>query len=322
MTAAHAFWIQAPGKSVLLRESIGAPAPGEVLVQAKYGAVSRGTELLVYRGLVPVSEYQRMRAPFQAGSLPGPVKYGYANVGTVLAGPPELLGRDVFCLYPHQDRYVVPASAVYALPAQTPAARAVLAANMETAVNGIWDSGVLPGDRIAVVGAGVVGLLAAWLANGVPGCVVEVLEPLAERRAIAQQLGLKCVAPDSAQADADVVIHASGTGEGLRQAIELAGFEARVLELSWFGTAEVSLPLGAAFHVKRLQLHASQVGTIATRQRARWDHARRMRLALRLLAEPRLDALFTGHSPFSALPELMQSLADGTRGGLCDRIVY
>ena len=320
--SANAFWIQAPGQGELVRESIAEPASGEVLVHARHGAVSRGTELLIYRGRVPASEFERMRAPFQAGSLPGPVKYGYANVGRVQLGPPALIGRDVFCLYPHQDRYVVPASAVYPLPEHLPAARAILAANMETALNGLWDSALLPGDRVAVVGAGVVGLLVAWLAAGVRGCTVEVIEPLAERRAIGQQLGLRCVAPGLAEPDADLVFHASGSNDGLRQALALAGFEARVIELSWFGAAEISLPLGEAFHVKRLHIVSSQVAMVATRQRARWDHGRRMRLALSLLTDARLDALITGHWQFSALPELMQSLAQGTRGGLCDRIDY
>lgn len=319
---ATAFWIQAPGRGALLREPLAAPAPDELMVRALHGAVSRGTELLVYRGLVPSSEFGRMRAPFQKGELPGPVKYGYVNVGRVIEGPADLLGRDVFCLHPHQDHYVVPVSAVHLLPAQVPAARAVLAANMETALNGVWDAGVLPGDRVVVVGAGVVGLLAAWLADGVRGCTVEVVEPLAERRAIGTALGLRCIAPGVAEPNADVVIHASGCAQGLRDALTLAGFEAHVIELSWFGTHEVSLPLGQAFHAKRLQLISSQVGTVATRQRARWSHARRMALALSLLADPRLDALITGQCRFEALPALMQSLDQGSRSGLCDRIDY
>lgn len=306
----------------MIQEPLTPPAAGEVLVRARHGAVSRGTELLVYRGQVPASEFERMRAPFQAGTLPGPVKYGYVSVGVVEEGPVELMGRDVFCLFPHQDRYVVPTSAVLPLPEGLPPARAVLAANLETALNGIWDAAVLPGDRVVVVGAGVVGLLTAWLAAGVRGCEVEVVEPLPERRSIGQLLGLRCVAPDAATGDADVVVHASGSPLGLRQALSLAGFEARLVELSWFGACEVSLPLGEAFHVKRLRIVSSQVGSVAARQRARWTHARRLQLALRLLTDARLDALVTGHCPFAALPELMQSLERGTRGGLCDRIDY
>ncbi len=319
---ATAFWIQAPGKGALIREPLAQPGPGEVRVRAKHGMVSRGTELLFFRGLVPASEFERMRAPFQAGTLPGPVKYGYVNVGSVLSGVPELIGKDVFCLHPHQDHYVVPAAAVCPLPVDLPAARAVLAANMETALNGIWDAAILPGDRVAVVGGGVVGLLAGWLACGIHGCAVELVEPLAERRAIGQSLGISCVASGDAEPNADVVIHASGSGEGLREAMALAGFEARVVELSWFGSRDVSLPLGEAFHVKRLQLLSSQVGTVATRQRARWDFRRRIQLALNFLRDSRLDALITGQCRFDELPELMQSLDRGTRGGLCDRIDY
>lgn len=278
--------------------------------------------MLVYRGQVPASEFARMRAPFQSGELPGPVKYGYVSVGVVEAGPAGLLGREVFCLHPHQDRYVVPASAVLPLPDAVPAARAVLAANLETAINGLWDAAVLPGDRLVVVGGGLVGLLAAWLAAGIRGCEVVVVEPLAERREIGESLGLCCVAPGEAEGDADVVIHASGSAQGLRDALSLAGFEARLVELSWFGAREVTLPLGEAFHVRRLQIVSSQVGSVATRQRARWSHSRRLSLALRLLTDERLDRLITGHCRFEALPELMKSIDRGTRGGLCDRIDY
>lgn len=319
---ATAFWIQAPGRGELVGEVLPSPGPGEVLVQARYGTVSRGTELLIYRGRVPASEFERMRAPFQAGQLPGPVKYGYVNVGTVMAGESNLLGAEVFCLYPHQDRYVVPSRSVIRLPEGVPAARAVLAANLETALNACWDARVLPGDRVVVVGGGVVGLLTGWLIAGLRGCAVQLVEPQAQRRAIGEALGLTCVAPGHAQPDADIVIHTSGTQAGLREALSLAGFEARVVELSWFGTLEPSIPLGEAFHVKRLRLVSSQVGSIAAPQRSRWDHRRRLELALSLLTDVKLDALITGICSFAALPELMVALDSGTRGGLCDLIDY
>lgn len=319
---ATAFWIQAPGRGELVREDLPSPGSGEVLVQARYGTVSRGTELLIYRGRVPASEFERMRAPFQSGQLPGPVKYGYVSVGTVIAGEASLLGATVFCLYPHQDHYVVPSRAVIALPEAVPPARAVLAANLETALNACWDARVLPGDRVVVVGGGVVGLLTAWIVAGLRGCSVQVVEPQAQRRAIGQALGIGCVAPGEVQTDADIVIHTSGTEAGLREALSLAGFEARVVELSWFGTLAPSIPLGEAFHVKRLRLVSSQVGHIATAQRSRWDHRRRLQLALGLLTDARLDALITGTCAFAALPQLMASLDTGTRGGLCDLIDY
>jgi threonine dehydrogenase-like Zn-dependent dehydrogenase len=319
---AHAFWIAAPGAGEIWREPLPRPATGEVLVRALYSGISRGTEALVFRGEVPVSEAARMRAPFQAGEFPAPVKYGYISVGVVESGPAPLAGRTVFCLHPHQTHYVVPADAVHVLPDDVPAARAVLAANMETAINGVWDAGPHVGDRIAVVGAGVVGCLAAWLAGRIPGCRVELIDTNEARAPVASRLGSGFATPDRATPEADVVIHASGAPEGLATALRLATFEAVVVELSWYGTRDVPVPLGEAFHSRRLTLRGSQVGAVAASQRSRWTHRRRMALALALLADPCLDALITAESPFETLPEVMAGLARGPGSTLCHRISY
>jgi len=271
---------------------------------------------------VPPSQHAAMRCPFQQGEFPGPVKYGYASVGVVEAGPEALLGRRVFCLHPHQDRYVVPADAVVPLPDAVSDARGVLAANMETAINGLWDAAPRAGDRIAVVGAGVVGGLVAALAARIPGTRVELVDPDARRAPLAARLGCGFALPAQATPDADLVVHASGHPEGLVTALGLAGFEATVLELSWYGDRAVSLPLGEAFHARRLQLRSSQVGAVATAQRARWTHRRRMALALELLADPVFDALLTGESPFEALPETLARLARSPDGALCHVVTY
>ena len=278
--------------------------------------------MLVYRGEVPASEFERMRAPFQAGDFPAPVKYGYASVGVVQQGPAALRGRTVFCLYPHQTHYVVPADAVLVLPAGVPAARAVLAANLETAINALWDAAPRIGDRIAVVGAGVVGLLVAWLAARLPGCEVEVIDTQAARAGVAARLGIGFAEPAAARGDADLVLHASGDPRGLVTALGLAGFEARVIELSWYGQRAVALPLGEAFHARRLQLRSSQVGHVAAAQRSRWSHRRRMALALSLLTAPALDALITDSAPFEELPAILARLAAGAPDSLCHRIDY
>lgn len=317
-----ACWLIEPGRAALREEALPPPGPGEVLVRALHSAVSRGTEALVFRGEVPPSEHARMRAPFQAGDFPAPVKYGYSSVGVVEAGPEALVGRTVFCLYPHQGRYVVPADAACPLPDGVPAARAVLAANMETALNAAWDAAPRAGDRISVVGAGVVGLLVAWLMARMPGCEVQVVDPLRSRRAQAEALGAGFALPEGARGDADLVVHASGHGEGLATALGLAGFEASVLEMSWYGSRAVSLPLGEAFHARRLQLRSSQVGHVAAAQRARWTHRRRMEKALSLLADPALDALITDAAPFDALPDVLARLAGGPSPTLCQRIDY
>ena len=318
----RAFWVTAPGRGEIRTESLARPAADEVVVRTVYSAVSRGTEALVFTGNVPATEWQRMRAPFQAGDFPAPVKYGYASVGVVEHGPPELIGRSVFALYPHQSRFIVPASAVHAVPGGVPPARAVLAANMETAVNGMWDARPHVGDRIAVVGGGTVGCLVAWLASRIAGCMVELVDINPRRGATAASLGVRFSDARSARKDADVVFHASGSPEGLEVALSLAGFESTVTELSWFGDTRVSMPLGGAFHSRRLSIASSQVGTVPPAQRGRWSHGRRMQLALSLLQEPALDALITGESDFDALPEVMAWLATAPGETLCHRIRY
>lgn len=318
---ARALWITSAGRAELLPEALKSPAADELLVETLYSGVSRGTERLVFTGRVPASEYQRMRAPFQAGEFPFPVKYGYASVGRVIAGSAARRGQHVFCLYPHQDFYSVPESALYVLPDALPPARAVLAANMETALNGVWDAELRAGDRVAVVGAGVVGCLVAHLVARHPGCEVTLLDTDPQKRAIAEALGVP-FSCDATLRDCDVVFHTSGAPGGLPSALEAAGQEARVVELSWYGDAVVTLPLGAAFHARRLTLRSSQVGHVPSAQAPRWDTRRRMALALSLLCDARLDALITSESPFAEAPAVMHALARPEHFELCHRLRY
>lgn len=318
MLAARAFWTVDKGVGEIRDESIAPPGPGEVLVETVCTAVSRGTESLVFHGRVPESERERMRAPHQAGAFPFPVKYGYLNVGRVVEGPSELRGRAVFCLYPHQTRYVVPAGDVVPVPDGVDPARAVLAGNMETAINGIWDADVRIGDRVAVVGAGVVGSLVAYLAGRVVGCCVELVDVRPERARVAAALGVAFAPPESARDEADVVVHASGAPAGLATALSLAGHESTVVEMSWYGDRAAELRLGGAFHSRRLTLRSSQVGGVPAPQRARWTFRRRLALALSMLADPTLDVLFDGESDFEEMPSVMPRLT----AGLCHRVRY
>ena len=319
---ARAFWVAAPGRGEIRNEPIGPPGSGEVLVRALYSGISRGTESIVYRGRVPPSEFERMRAPFQGGRFPAPVKYGYSSVGEVEEGPPDLKGRRVFTLYPHQTRYVVPADAVHLLPVNTPPNRAVLAANLETAINGVWDARPQVGDRVSVVGAGAVGCMAAWLVSRIPGCDVELVDMNPSRAGVARALGVRFSVPERATGEADVVIHASGAPAGLALALQVAAFEATVVELSWYGDQDVPLGLGRAFHARRLTITSSQVGNVAASQRARWDTRRRMQLALRLLESPALDALITSESEFEELPDVMEHLSRAPGDAICHRVKY
>lgn len=322
-TFAQACWLTEPGHAELRDEPLPDAGPDDVRVRTLHSGVSRGTETLVFRGEVPASEHARMRAPFQSGDFPAPVKYGYCSVGVVERGAPELMGRAVFCLYPHQTHYVVPAAAVHPLPDGVPPARAVLAANMETAVNALWDAAPRVGDRIAVVGGGTLGMLVAWLAARIPGTRVQLVDLQPDRRAMAERLGVDFALPQDARPEADLVIHASGRAAGLATALQLAAFEATVLELSWYGAQPVSVPLGEAFHARRLTLRSSQVGHVASAQRARWSYQRRMALALSLLTDPALDCLITHVAPFADLPEVLARLAGPDAGKvLCQRIDY
>jgi threonine dehydrogenase-like Zn-dependent dehydrogenase len=319
---AHAFWIREPGFGELRGEALRTPGPDEVLVRTRYSGVSRGTEALVFRGGVPVSQHAAMRAPFQDGEFPGPVKYGYLSVDRVERGPAELVDRTVFCLYPHQDRYVVPAASVTVVPAAVPAGRAVLAGAVETAVNALWDAGPLVGDRIAVIGAGMVGCCVARLLSGLPAARVQLVDADPARERVAAALGVAFRTPETADDDCDLVLHVSANPAGLARALQLAGDEGTVVELSWYGDRTVALPLGEAFHARRLTIRSSQVGAVSPARRARRSHADRMAVALELLADPAFDALVTGESAFAELPEIMPRLASGELPALCHRIVY
>jgi hypothetical protein len=321
-SAARAFWITGPGRSEIRSEPIPRPTGGALLVRANHGAISKGTETLVYRGMVPPSTAARMRCPFQVGEFPGPVKYGYSTVGEVIGGPDDWIGRSVFCLYPHQDFFTIPVAAAYLLPKGVPPARAVLAANMETALNAVWDAGIRRGDKVCVIGGGVVGMLTAYLASRIGRAQVDLLDIDPAKAEVAGMIGVTFRDKPPPLAAYPVVIHASGSPEGLVTALRITGFEGRIIELSWFGDQPVTLPLGEDFHDRRLTIRSSQVGSVATSRRRGWTHARRLGKALTLLRDPRLDALISGESPFEDLPRTMATLAGGQLSALCHRVVY
>ncbi|MGW0015980.1 zinc-dependent alcohol dehydrogenase [Streptomyces tendae] len=319
---ARAFWLEAPGRGAIREVELPVPGADEVLVRSLFSGVSRGTETLVFGGRVPENQYTAMRAPFQEGDFPGPVKYGYLNVGVVEEGPERLVGRTVFSLHPHQTRYVVPAAAVTPVPAEVPAARAVLAGTVETAVNALWDAAPLVGDRVTVVGGGMVGCSVAALLARFPGVRVELVDTDPARAEVAEALGAGFASPGEAAGDRDLVVHASATEAGLARSLELLRPEGTVVELSWYGDRRVALPLGEAFHSRRLTLRGSQVGTVSPARAATRTYADRLALALELLADPALDALVTGESAFAELPDVMPRLASGEILALCHRIRY
>lgn len=319
---AEAFWLAEPGRGEIRTAEVPAPGPEEVLVRTLYSGVSRGTETLVFRGGVPDNQHDVMRAPFQDGDFPAPVKYGYLNVGVVERGPAALEGRTVFSLYPHQTRYVVPASAVTVVPENVPAARAVLAGTVETGLNALWDAAPLIGDKIAVVGAGMVGASVAAILSRFPGVKLQLIDANPERAALAAALGTEFALPGDATGDCDLVIHASASSAGLTRSLELLAGEGTVVELSWYGDRAVSVPLGEFFHSRRLTIRSSQVGGIAPARRGRRSYADRLGTALGLLADPVFDALLTGESAFAELPEVLPRLTSGELPALCHLIRY
>ena len=301
------------------------PGPDQVLVRTLHSAVSRGTERLVFKGRVPVSQHAVMRAPFQEGDLPWPVKYGYLSVGVVEDGSDALLGRTVFALFPHQTAYVVPVEAVTVVPEDVPPERAVLTGTVETAVNALWDAAPLVGDRVSVVGAGMVGCCVARLLSGIPGVDVTIVDVDPARAEVAAALGVAfALATDAREAvgRCDLTFHTSATSAGLQLCLDLLESEGTVTDLSWYGHDEVRLALGGTFHSGRLAIRASQVGEVSRARRSSRSRADRRALALDLLRDNAFDALITGRSPFADLPAVMRQLADGSLPAICHTISY
>lgn len=321
---ARALWYVSRRKVDLRDTTLDERGPTDAEIRMLYSGVSRGTERLVFNGLVAAPERDRMRCPLQEGDFPFPVKYGYCAVGEVEAGPAHLVGRTVFTLAPHQTRFLAPTDrlSVVPVPANVPARRAILAANMETALNAVWDSGVGPGDRIVVVGGGVLGLLVTFIVAQIPGAEVTLVDLEPSRRDFARLFGVKFQKPLDGPADCDVAFHASATSAGLACALACCGDEATVVELSWFGDQDPAVPLGAGFHSKRLKLISSQVGMVATSRRPRWSYARRLEKALGLLADDRLDQLITGDVAFEGLPAALPRILEPGAHGLMTAVTY
>jgi NADPH:quinone reductase-like Zn-dependent oxidoreductase len=312
---ADALWYVADGRVEIRPSPLPILGDGDVRIAARFSGISRGTERLVSHGRVPSSEYLRMRCPHQSGDFPFPVKYGYALVGVIEDGPADRIGQNVFVLHPHQQQAVVAAQDAHALPTDVPPRRAVLAANTETALNVVWDAGVGPGDRVVIIGGGVLGLLIAYIVSGIPGTETTVVDIDPSRADITKTLGASFSLPANAPSNQDVAIHTSSTEAGLHLALSNVGNEARIVDASWYGDKKVTVSLGEAFHARRLQIISSQVGAVPAERRARWTFARRMATALQLLRDDRLDALITHDVYFTDAPrQIPKALAEASPG--------
>jgi len=302
----------------------------EVLVKALYSGISRGTESLVYSGKVPSSEWSRMRCPNQTGEFSFPINYGYASVGKVISVGSDVTntkaGDKVFVLHPHQDRFIVGDSWINVLPddLQDPEI-AVLSANMETALNANWDADIENRKSIVVVGGGVVGILTAYVAKQLSG-KKPVLIDIDERKAeLANKFGFDfALARDAASEDFgkfECVFHTSASEKGLQLAIDLAVFEGRVIEMSWYGDKPISINLGGAFHSQRISLISSQVGHVSANKRQSHSHSDRMSLAMDLLRNSALKALLKPIVPFADLPDRLDEVLTSSET-LCPLVTY
>jgi threonine dehydrogenase-like Zn-dependent dehydrogenase len=266
-----------------------------------------------------------MRGPAQEGDFPFPVKYGYCAVGVVEDGPPGLVGSHVFALHPHQTWFRADPASLLPLPPGLPPARATLIANMETALNAIWDARLGPGDRVAVIGAGAVGCLVARLAARHPGVQVYLTDTIAARAQIASELAVTFVAAgrDQPPRGLDLAFECSATAGGMAAGLAMLGDEGTLISLGWHGTGDTPLPLGGAFHSKRLRILSSQVGRIPPARAPRWDYRRRLTAAAALLAEdPTIDALIDDAGAFADLPGALDRLLGPDAPGIASVIRY
>jgi len=308
-----ALWIIKKQAANLQPASLGSG----VLVRSIYSGISRGTERVVLNGEVPESEFERMRCYGQEGEFSFPVKYGYCMVGEVLEG--DLRGKQVFTLYPHQDYFRISEDRLHLLPEDVPASRAILAANMETALNISWDAELKKGQKVAVIGAGVVGALCAYLAKD-QGAEVVLVDKNPNRASVAAELGIEFSDSEAVAGEFEKIIHTSASEEGLGLALNIAKEEGWIIEASWYGNKTVNLPLGAAFHSRRLRIISSQVGKIPA-SRANWSISSRMQRALELLKDSSLDCLVSGETGFEEVADSYSEII-GNSETLCHRIRY
>ncbi len=303
---ARAVHFVAPRRVELRAVDLASPTGRRVLVATEYSGISSGTELLAYRGEMDPELPLDETLGALAGTFAYPFRYGYSAVGRVLRPAGALReGQLVFAFHPHQDRFVVDACQAVPVDGVDPRT-ATLYPLVETALQVCLDAAPRLGETVVVVGLGAVGILVAALL-GRAGAGVLGSEPLAARRATATAFGVRAVAPDqlgeavareTGGRGADLLVEASGNPEALAWSLALLAHEGVALVCSWYGTKPAVLPLGAAFHRRRLAIRSTQVSTLPAALTARWDRRRRAELAWRLVGELPLPVLATHEFPF------------------------
>lgn len=321
-------WFSSAREVDVRPETMPDVGPREVRVVATASAVSHGTEMLVFRGQIP--EGLELDLPTLRGSFDFPIKYGYASAGRVVEAGADVRrlkpGDPVFVHHPHQSTYVVPEAMPVRLPDGLDPTLGVFLANVETAANVVIDAAPRLGERVAVFGQGVIGLLITQLLRRTgPGQII-VVEPVARRRELARQVGADVALDANADvvsaireltdgAGVDLVIEASGSVGALDRALETLAFGGTCVVCSWYGTKPVQLRLGGPFHHRRLRIVSSQVSTIDAALQPRWTQQRRLALARDLLADLELGALISHRIPVEQAAEayaLVDQHADQT----------
>lgn len=310
---AHRLLFVAPHRVEVAPVDLPAPAPGQLLVRTRWSGISSGTELLCYRGLLDPDLPLDERIGSLGGTFRYPFAYGYSCVGEVEASDGPLPpGTGVFAFHPHQDRFVVGADDVVALPPGTDLRAATLFPLVETGLQLSLDAGQVAGETVVVLGLGAVGIITALLLQRA-GARVLAADPLPGRRELAGSVGLDAVAPDDLPGavppgGVPLLVELSGSPAALAGALGLLAHEGTALVGSWYGQQPVELPLGAAFHRRRLVIRSSQVSTIPAALSGRWDVARRRRVAAGLLGDLPLSALATTELPFADAAEAYAAL--------------
>jgi threonine dehydrogenase-like Zn-dependent dehydrogenase len=303
----HALWHRSASESEIITGDIRKEEGKELLVESFFSLVSIGTERTVALGMVPPEIREQMKVPYMEGSFSFPCKYGYSLVGKIIRGPAGLKNRFVHLMHPHQDMAWVHPSSVFPLPDGIPPRRAVLAGNMETAVNALWDSEISVGDSVLIAGFGIVGALIALLASCIPGVAIVVLETNEKRRSLAAKLGFDLFENfRTGNTPFDAALNTTGDENALQICIDNTGFESQVTEVSFYGTKAVSVRMGGNFHISRKRIAVSQVSNLPLKKLARWDHLRRKQLVYNLLKDNRFDCLVENAVPFHDAPVLFK----------------
>jgi 2-desacetyl-2-hydroxyethyl bacteriochlorophyllide A dehydrogenase len=303
----------APRRVEVASVDVREPGPGQLLVRTLHSGISTGTELLCYRGLLDQDLPLDERIGALGGSFRYPFPYGYNCVGRVERSTAAVpAGTLVFAFHPHQDRFVVSEADVVVLPHGTDPRSATLFALVETGLQLSLDAGQVAHETVVVLGLGAVGLITALLLQRA-GATVVAGDPLAERRDLALSLGIPAAPPEELPSrlppvGVPVVVELSGSPEALPTALSLLAHEGTALVGSWYGEQQVVLPLGGAFHRRRLTIRSSQVSSIPAGLAGRWDVARRRQVAVALLAELPLPALATTEMAFDDAPLAYQAL--------------